>query len=289
MESHLRLALSLLALVPAAAAQLPTPAPEVPVRFEPNHGQADPGWDYVARTPLYALGVARTRCALRSGGQPAFLELVGASGDGAAEPEEPRTTRVSRVTGRDPAHWTWHEPTFGRVRYVAVWPGIDVVWRAAGARLEYDFELAPGARVSDVRLRFGPDACVAVAADGTLSVELAGGADAGELRQPAPRTWTVTPAGPRALASRFVALAAGEVGFAVDGWDGEHALVIDPALDFLTLFGARGEELVGDVDVDEQGLIHVCGSTRSEDFPEFFPADVGAPEDARNKIGRAHV
>ena len=43
---------------------------------------------------------------------------------------------------------------FGRLRQTGVYPGIDIVYYGKGQTLEYDFELAPGADPSRIRMRF---------------------------------------------------------------------------------------------------------------------------------------
>ncbi|MGH9647460.1 MAG: hypothetical protein ACRD4E_11650, partial [Bryobacteraceae bacterium] len=43
---------------------------------------------------------------------------------------------------------------FGRLRQKGVYPGIDIVYYGKGQTLEYDFELAPGADPSRIRMRF---------------------------------------------------------------------------------------------------------------------------------------
>ncbi len=47
--------------------------------------------------------------------------------------------------GKDPKKWHTHVPTYGRVRFASIYPGVDLVYYAGQNRqLEYDFVLAPG-------------------------------------------------------------------------------------------------------------------------------------------------
>ncbi|MFN7918570.1 MAG: hypothetical protein U0Q16_00645 [Bryobacteraceae bacterium] len=46
------------------------------------------------------------------------------------------------------------DPQYGKVRYSGVYPGVDLVYRASGKRLEYDFVVAPGADASSIALGF---------------------------------------------------------------------------------------------------------------------------------------
>ena len=53
--------------------------------------------------------------------------------------------KANYFIGNDPARWKTEVPTFAKVRYPAVYPGIDVVYYGNQGRLEYDFIVSPGA------------------------------------------------------------------------------------------------------------------------------------------------
>jgi hypothetical protein len=42
-------------------------------------------------------------------------------------------------------------PTYGELVYRELWPGVDMVFRGAGGKLEYEFFLRPGADPADIR------------------------------------------------------------------------------------------------------------------------------------------
>ena len=55
--------------------------------------------------------------------------------------------------GNDPKKWRTHVPTYGRVRYENVYPGVDLVYYGnKGGQLEYDFVVAPGADLGPIAL-----------------------------------------------------------------------------------------------------------------------------------------
>jgi hypothetical protein len=55
--------------------------------------------------------------------------------------------------GKDPKKWHTHVPTYGRVRFASIYPGVDLVYYAGQNRqLEYDFVLAPGADPRAIQL-----------------------------------------------------------------------------------------------------------------------------------------
>jgi len=50
------------------------------------------------------------------------------------------------LTGNDPKKWRTNVPTYGRVRYENIYPGVDLVYYGKqGGQLEYDFVVTPGA------------------------------------------------------------------------------------------------------------------------------------------------
>ena len=90
---------------------------------------------------------------------------------------------VNDLRGDDPAEWRTEIPTFERVRYPGVYPGIDLDWYGNQRQLEYDFRLAPGADPERIALRRRPaPRSVRLARNGDLVI------DAGrrDVRQRAP-------------------------------------------------------------------------------------------------------
>ena len=57
------------------------------------------------------------------------------------------------LTGNDPKKWRTNVPTYGRVRYENIYPGVDLVYYGKqGGQLEYDFVVAPGAHPGAIAL-----------------------------------------------------------------------------------------------------------------------------------------
>src|SRR5258708_10348086 len=57
--------------------------------------------------------------------------------------------------GNDPAKWRTNVPTYAKVKYQDVYPGIDLVYYGNQQQLEYDFVVAPGADPKAISLRVG--------------------------------------------------------------------------------------------------------------------------------------
>ena len=154
-------------------------------------------------------------------------------------------------------------PTFGRVRYDDVYPGVSLVFYGSERQIEYDFVVAPGADPRAVVLAF----------DGAREVRLDDAGDlvlataAGELRLRRPVIYQETGGGRRPIEGGYVldgrprALPRGRVGLV------SRPLVIDPVLGYSTyLGGASNDEGLG-IAVDAAGNAYVTGTTISADFP----------------------
>jgi hypothetical protein len=150
------------------------------------------------------------------------------------------------------------------VRWTALWPGIDVVAREQDRHLEYDLELVPGADLDRVEIAVKGSERLAINADGALVIETA----AGPLRQEPPRSWVVDARGSRtSVEVRYVLRGADRFGLRCPDWDGASALVVDPGLVWSTYLGGNNRDEISGADVGPSGVITVCGTTWSTDFP----------------------
>lgn len=267
--------------------------------FEENRGRAPAPFDHLLRLPQgwAALASERlelcTRSALAggsagqdsasSGADPACaawhrhtIELVGAR-PGIAPKPEGRRGSWSSLRGRDPEAWTLRAATAERLRYGAVWPGIDVLYHAGPGGLRHDFCIAPGGDPAAIRLRHRGILEAEIAADGRLRLHTA----LGTLEESAPIVIEETPAGPRRIAGGFVLLSHAdgvlEVGFEVGPYDPANALVIDPFFNVFALFGGSTFDSADAVTGDDQGAWFVAGRTRSADFP-YASSAPGEPQ-----------
>jgi len=104
----------------------------LPLAFEENRGQTDPAVRFVARgTPdTYFLTAGETVVALGSGparGRALPAALAGADPRATPAGEEALPGPLSYLRGRDPRRWQRAVPSYARVRYRGVYPGVDLV------------------------------------------------------------------------------------------------------------------------------------------------------------------
>jgi uncharacterized protein (TIGR03437 family) len=166
---------------------------------------------------------------------------------------------VNYFLGADPKQWRSGVPTFGRVEYHAVYPGIDLVYYGNGRQLEYDFRLAPHADPAEIRLQFTGAARPAILADGTLAI--------GSLRQHRPVAYQTIDGKQVAVDCRYVLHARGEAGVELGRYDRTQPLTIDPVLSYASYIGGSVNEAVTSIKVDAAGNIYLAGFTSSTNLP----------------------
>lgn len=201
----------------------------LPLIVEANRGQAENHFVAIARHSTMRMGFSADGVAFLPGRHRVEMRFGGGQ---AVTPE---------LEGRLGSHSNYHGngrslagiPHYGRVRYRDVWPGIDVVVYERDRRVEYDFEVAPGADPSRIRLRFDGARRVELTAEGALGIETA----AGRLEHLAPRIHQ--PGGSREVAGRFRLEGENEVRFELGTYDGTRRLVIDPVVKYASYVGTH--------------------------------------------------
>ena len=257
----------------------------LPLRFEPNQGQGnldstDPRARFVARGSGYSLflGTQGAILSLVSRGQhtssrnkgaraPAHVDsiemkLAGANPAPSLTASDPLPGKSNYFLGNDPAKWRTSVPQFSRVRYENIYPGINLVFYGNQGRLEYDFQVAPGADPSQAELEF----------QGAKNLQLSDGAlvidtPDGSVRLNAPLLYQEIEGRRQPVEGKFVLRGANRAGFAVASYDRSRELIIDPILSFSTYFGGSGDEHATSVAVDGSFNIYLTGSTTSPNLP----------------------
>jgi Beta-propeller repeat len=266
----------------------------LPLSFEPNRGQTDARVKFLARGRGYRLFLTHREAVLdlhvssqttgartaqgKARGTVLRMGLVGAN---------PRPTvlgtgrllgRVNYLLGADARRWRVGIPTFSKVRYEGVYPGIDLAYYGRQGRLEYDFVVGPGADPNAIALRFAGAEHLHLTSRGDLLLRL----DAGELRLQKPRIYQELAGVRRDVRGGYVRKGAREIGFDLGSYDASRPLVIDPVLSYSTYLGGSGDEQGNLVAVDGAGNAYVTGRTASSDFPTTSGADssLGGTQDA---------
>ncbi len=267
----------------------------LPLIFEPNQGQTNSAVKFLAHGVGYGLFLTQNEAVLTLHHPPAGknsaphmsvvrMGLAGSSANVVADATDKLPGKSNYFIGNDSAKWHRNIPQFARVRYIGIYPGVDLVYYGQHGQLEYDFEVAPGGDPKQIALSFAGTTNLALAQNGDLAI----GLDGGELRLLAPHVYQKFGADERTVAARFE-LRGKEVGFALGDYDRSRELVIDPVLTYSTYLGGSGIESCSTITglpqtpgcpgiaVDAGTNAYVAGATTSTDFPIIAGAFQSAP------------
>src|SRR5439155_20702038 len=139
----------------------------------------------------------------------------------------------------NPAKWRTNVPTYAKVRYRAVYPGIDLVYYGNQRQLEYDFVVSPGADPERIVLGFQGAERLEINAEGELVLQAAGEV----IRQRVPVIYQEIDGVRTKIEGRYVLKDAQRVGFQVAAYDQSRPLVIDPTLVYATYLGGSGGDV----------------------------------------------
>src|SRR5579883_1940036 len=209
----------------------------LPLAFEPNVGQSRPEVKYFSRGRGYTLSLAATSATLRLShsltmppliaarpgqklhaarerARTVSIRFIGANEGARAEGVAPLRGVSNYLIGRDPSKWHTHVPIYARVRYRALYPGIDLVYYGHQGELEFDVVVAPDADPDRIRFAIESDTPTTLNRAGDLVVDRD---DRVILRKP--QVYQETPAGRRIIDGHFRLLGHSTIGFEIASYD----------------------------------------------------------------------
>ncbi len=147
---------------------------------------------------------------------------------------------------------------FEQVRYKEIYPGIDAVFVTNAGRLEYNFELAPHADPSAIRILYD-GATVALAPTGDLVIRAAGVT----ILQKRPRAFQEARGRRRSVTCGYRLRNGRDVTLHLGDHNPNAKLVIDPVLVFSTYAGGSSLDAIYGMVADPSGNLYVTGETAS--------------------------
>lgn len=257
----------------------------LPVSFEANRGQADADVKFVGRGDGFGVLLKTGEAVLalhnrkqapagesrrRGEGSPdeslpayrVTMRLEGANSTPFVSGVQEQVARANYFIGNDPSKWIRGVETYEGVSYSSVYRGVDLMFHSNERQLEYDFTVAPGADVNEIRLRFEGVDDLILAHEGALILRT----PAGELRHERPVAYQEKDGSRLPVAAAFKQLTDGTIGFQVGDYDQTRPLVIDPVLVYSTYMGGSASDFGRGIVADSAGNAYLVGDSFSSDF-----------------------
>jgi len=288
----------------AAQTQIPSAYAGLPQGFEANRGQADSPVKFLSRGDGYNLYLTPTEAVwvLRKPKQEVKgkmekrgkvretvlrMKLIAANPEPEVVGLDELPGKSNYFLGNDPKRWRTNIPTYARVKYHGVYPGVDLVYYSRQRQLEYDFVVAPGADPRVITLAFPGADRLEIDAQGNLLLHTLNG----DLQLNKPHLYQEIQGTRQAVLGSYVFLEredlddgqwitgrpglakdpGARIGFQVAVYDTSRPLVIDPVLVYSTYLGGSDNEFARGIAVDPSGSVYVTGASLSTDFPVTNP------------------
>ena len=173
--------------------------------------------------------------------------------------------RTNYFIGSDSKHWRMDLPSYARVKYSGIYPGIDLVFYGNRRQLEYDYVVSPGADPKAIALDVTGARKLRINTRGNLAMTVPGG----EVELQKPIVYQEVNGERREIAANYALSGDHRVNFAVADYDRSKPLIVDPVLNYSTYLGGSdfGDEALGIAVDPVSGDAYVVGVTSSSTFP----------------------
>jgi hypothetical protein len=254
--------------VTAFAAATATDYGKLPLSFEANRGQSDAQVKFQSRGAGYGLfftddGVVLSLSKDKKQAETIRMELTGATSGVHVSGRGELSGKANYFIGNDPSKWHSNIPTYDKVQYQSVYPGIDLVYYGNQRQLEYDLVVAAGSDPKPIQLHFAGAERLRLAASGDLSVI----AKNGTIVFHKPVVYQTIGSQRRTVEGRFQLLANNTITFKLGSYDRSRTLVIDPTLEYSTYLGGTINDYALGLTTDATGAAYVTGVATSTNFP----------------------
>ena len=251
---------------------------ELPVAFESNLGQMEEEVIYRAGRGGYRVEFLQRGVRLKwsdgRGDGAILLKFPGARQDAAVGGEDRLPGINNYFIGDNKEAWITGIPTYRKIVYEDLYPGIDLIFYGRGGSVEFDFLVAPGVDPSSIRMEFSDESGAdlvkpIISGSGDLEfgrVEHAAWSDK-MLRLLRPVVFQQTASGRELIEGRYEVNGETQVAIRLGEYDRHLGLVIDPLIQFSSLLGGSGQDTPHAMTIDESGNIYIVGQTSSVNFP----------------------
>jgi hypothetical protein len=193
----------------------------LPLAFEENKKQAEPGIRFLTRTPLYQINLKRSEVEIAFKSRSVLIRFAGASEK--SKPEgRGRLDELIRHVHETKSDQKRKVPTFALVRYENLYPGIDLDFYGRQSQVQYDFAIAPESDPAQIGLVFQNTDRIEIDESGDLVIAV--GEELHRVRRPT--AFQYTDGERRSIDVRYKLLESNQISFDLGDYDPALRLTI---------------------------------------------------------------
>jgi hypothetical protein len=237
----------------------------MPLQFIRNQGQYDPEVQYTMITDggtVYFIdqGVIFELLSMTEeqvDSAIVWYMFLNATGPERVEGEDLLPCRTNFLVGNDSSTWFTSVETYGQIRYVDLYPGIDLLYHGVPGGLKSEFFLAPGARPEDIQMAYEGQTNISLNDDGSLIIET----PIGDLVECTPVCYQNISGELTEIPCSFRIEDSYIVGFSPGAYREDLPLVIDPVMKYGIYLRGVGIARGAGIAVDDQQSAYVIGTS----------------------------
>ena len=181
----------------------------------------------------------------------------GIGGESPVVGEDKLTCEANFFYGKDPSQWITGVDTYRALRYVDLYPRIDLLYEGVGDGLKSTYFVRPGADPGEIAIVYYGHEDISVEDNGTLVLSTGDGT----ITQSAPYCYQVIDGSVVEVACDYIITDQGSVTFGIGDYDREHDLIIDPVLQYSLYLKGVGMYDANGVALDSGRNAYVTGVT----------------------------
>ncbi|HMB95387.1 MAG TPA: SBBP repeat-containing protein, partial [Tepidisphaeraceae bacterium] len=164
----------------------------------------------------------------------------------------------------DQSNWLSSVPGYQKIVYNNLYNGINLIVAGKSSSIKYEFDVAPGADPSQVKINYSGIAGLSIDHLGRLHIQT----KSGDLIDDAPFVYQTINGKQVQVKAHFKLLDDHSYTFQLDGsYDPSQQLVLDPNLVWSTFLGCAADDSGSGIVADAAGNSYITGETSSAAFP----------------------
>lgn len=175
--------------------------------------------------------------------------------------------KVNYLLGKDSKKWHTNISTYKKVKYLDVYPGVDMIYYGNDGQLEWDFIVSAGADPSIISISIEGSDELLIDEQGNLVLIT----NNEEIKINKPFIYQEIDNIRKEVLGKYIIKNENQISIELGSYDSSRPLVIDPVISFSTYLGGNGDDYAESIAVDSSGNIYVTGGTSSTNFPTKNP------------------